>query len=133
MGKIDRLKPKGGKRILAPEPPQSTDHDPPAFCLQHLATAGFNACTKDERLALINKMKLLSQMTWVQIKSQPKHGTGSEPIPQKSIDKPIPSHITSDVQFLALRFDGKKAMVGYRIGRVFHIVWLDRDFSVYKH
>ncbi len=50
-----------------------------------------------------------------------------------SIDAPLPKSITEDVTFLILRFNGKKAMIGYRDGRTFHILLLDHDFSAYKH
>jgi hypothetical protein len=45
----------------------------------------------------------------------------------------IPAHVTEDVTLLSFRFHGKAPMVGYRVGRIFHIVWLDHDFAVYSH
>lgn len=131
---IKGFHPKGGKHILAPEAAPNFDKQPPAFCLQHLDSShSLENCTSDEKVALVNQMRLLSQMTWLQIKGAPRHGAGSETIARSSIRRPVPSHVTDDVTFLALRFDGKKVMVGYRIGRIFHIVWLDRDFTLYPH
>ena len=52
---------------------------------------------------------------------------------RKSIDAPIPQSVTDDVTFLVLRFNGKKAMIGYRDGRTFHILLLDHNFTAYKH
>ena len=42
----------------------------------------------------------------------------------------IPSVITPDVKILAFRFC---AMVGFRDGVIFHVVWLDRGFTLYDH
>lgn len=132
--KIKGLHAKGSKNILAPDPAPNFDRQPPAFCFQHLDSSHpLEKCTPEEKVALINQIRLLSQMTWLQIKGAPRHGAGSETIARSSIMRAIPSHVTDDVTFLALRFDGKKAMVGYRIGRIFHIIWLDRDFTLYSH
>jgi len=45
----------------------------------------------------------------------------------------IPASITDDVTIWAIRFAGMNPMVGYKRGDVFHIVWLDHNFSVYEH
>ncbi|MBI2853307.1 MAG: hypothetical protein HYX87_00100 [Chloroflexi bacterium] len=46
---------------------------------------------------------------------------------------PIPSDITDDVQLLAMRFNGAKAMVGYREDNISHIIILDPKFRAYDH
>jgi hypothetical protein len=45
----------------------------------------------------------------------------------------IPPDVTDDVNFIAFRFYAKAPMVGYRSMEVFHIGWLDRDYSLYDH
>jgi hypothetical protein len=75
----------------------------------------------------------MSQLTWNELRQAQRHGIGSEKIDRKSITRPIPSHITEDVTFLAFRFSGKKSMVGYRMKEMFHIIWFDRDFKLYDH
>jgi len=75
----------------------------------------------------------LSQLTWSQIQSSPRHGLGYEKIPRAAIKAPVPSLITEDTNFIAFRFSGKKAMVGYRDRAVFYVVWLDRNFTLYDH
>jgi len=62
-----------------------------------------------------------------------RHGNGKENIEQKRIRRPMPSIVTGDVKLWALRFSGKKPMVGFRSGDVFHILWLDHSFDLYPH
>jgi hypothetical protein len=74
-----------------------------------------------------------SQLTWIQLQLTPRHGLGSEKIARAAI-RPIIPDIAKGVEFfLAFRFSGMKPMVGMRRGAVFHVLWLDRDFSVYPH
>jgi hypothetical protein len=72
-------------------------------------------------------------MTWNQLVGSHRHGSGTEKTARQSIRAPIPRHVTEDVTFLAFRFHRKRPMVGYRDGRIFHILWLDHSFSVYDH
>jgi hypothetical protein len=58
---------------------------------------------------------------------------GYEKIAKKSIRATIPTHIKDDVVFIAFRFYGKAPMVGYREDVVFHLLWIDRDFTLYQH
>jgi len=92
-----------------------------------------NSCEKDDKAALASRLFLLSQMTWAEIGRSPRHGLGHETISRDALNAPIPQGISEDVTFLAFRFSGKKAMVGYKDARVFHIIWLDRDFKLYAH
>lgn len=76
----------------------------------------------------------LSQMTWQQIQYSGRHGLGSEKISRSEIKgAPIPHEITEDTPLLAIRFCALAPMVGYRVGQVFHVLWLDRAFTLYKH
>ena len=72
-------------------------------------------------------------MTWAQIKTADRMGLGFETIARSSITAGIPRHITDDVRLLAFRFFGNAPMVGYRDGRVFFVLWLDRSFTLYNH
>ena len=75
----------------------------------------------------------MSRMTWNQLRSAPHLGMGCEKIEQNEIKRPIPAYITKDVTLLAFRFHAKKPMVGYRVREMFHIIWFDRDFTLYDH
>ena len=70
----------------------------------------------------------LTQRTWLDLKLAPKHGSGCEKVNPKVAK---PRDITDEVVFLAFRFHGKCPMVGFRDGRMFHVVWIDRNHEVY--
>jgi len=106
----------------------------PVFCFKHLqADYSLAQCDKDERAAFIEQLCMYSQMTWQQIILAPRHGLGSEKISLDSIRAPLPRSVTPDVTLLALRFDGKKPFVGYRYHFIFHVLYIDRGFTLYPH
>lgn len=134
--RIRPRKVKGGKKIAAPQVKESipAEQQPPVFSLQYLQKGYcITDCEQKDQASFALKMKRLSELTWNRIQSAPRHGLGYERIAQKAIKQPIPQHITQDVNLIAFRFAGKKPMVGYRDGRIFYVVWLDRDFSLYDH
>lgn len=107
----------------------------PVFCFKYLHKKyHLDKCQPKEKIALIERITKLCSMTWDDVKMASKDGFGTEKISQKSIKgAAIPSHITKDEILYALRFDGKKPMVGYKRAFVFHVVYLDRDFTLYDH
>jgi len=106
----------------------------PVFCFKYLnKDYHIDKCDKDEKIKFIDRLCHLSSMTWEQIKFAPRHGAGTEKIAQDSIKAPKPVHVTKDVIFYALRFDGMKPMVGYKSDFIFHLVYIDRDFTLYRH
>ncbi|OAV69617.1 hypothetical protein Barb6_00013 [Bacteroidales bacterium Barb6] len=73
-------------------------------------------------------------MTWEQLQRSPKHGIGSEKIELNALKANIPPSFGKDVpHLLAFRFDGKKPFVGCRDKSVFHILFIDRAFTLYDH
>ena len=90
---------------------------------------------KDNKfLALILKrLKKLSTMTWKDLKLSDRHGSGYEIIDKKSINGKIPQSITDDAQIIAFRGQGMSPIAGYRSGKTFHVLFIDRDFTLYKH
>jgi len=131
--KIKLISPSKGDRIKQPEVDiPSTDNLPPVFSLSHMdKDYCITKCEPDEKIAFVHQIHLLSQQRWIDLKLAPKQGIGYEKITALNISRP--QNIQEDAKFIAFRFHGKKAMVGYRDLRIFHIVWIDRDFSVYKH
>ena len=106
----------------------------PLFSLRYLQKShGISNCTQEEKSSFADSLHNLSQLTWGELKQAPRHGLGFEKIPRDHIKKPIPPHIKEDVNFIAFRFCGKAPMVGYRSKAVFHVLWLDRDFTLYDH
>lgn len=90
-------------------------------------------CTDEEKKSFAETIWNLSKLTWLQIKGAHRHGLGTEKIDRASIRAAVPACVTEDVAILAFRFCGKAPMVGFRSGRIFHIIWFDRDFSLYRH
>lgn len=139
MSKLKPRKTENGKNIKSRNKENNDKFhyiNHPVFCFNYISKKGysFNDCDDQEKLDLINKLTTLSNMTWAEIQLSPKHGLGSEKIAIKSIKTKLPNNFTEDVSFLlALRFSGKKAMVGYRNEFIFHVFFLDRDFTLYPH
>lgn len=136
MGRIrgTERREKGSKIAVRSADEIPVPQQKPIFSLRHLdGVYSISRCTKDEKAAFADTLHRLSQLTWAQIYSSPRHGLGFEKIARDSICGSIPSHITEDVNFIAFRFCGMAAMVGYQDKAVFHVIWLDRDFTLYKH
>jgi hypothetical protein len=131
--KIKQVTPSKGTRIKQPEvDTPSTDGLPPIFSLTHMDKKYcITECEPDEKIAFVDQIHLLSQQKWIDLKLAPKLGTGYEKITKLNVA--IPQDIKEDAKFIAFRFQGKKVMVGYRDMRIFHIIWIDRDYSVYDH
>ena len=127
--------PNSGKYIKPKAVIEETpDQQPPVFSLQYLQQGySLAECDKEEAAAFAQMLARLSQMKWADIKTAARHGLGFEKIARNALKPPIPSHITDDVNFIAFRFSGMKPMVGYREGVIFHVLWLDRSFSLYAH
>lgn len=116
------------------EKPGSTDGLSPVFCLHHLADGWrISDCGRDDQAAFALTTEKLSRLTWREIRDAHRHGVGTEKISRSALKAPVPADIAEDVQFIALRFSGKKPMVGFRSSRIFHVVWFDSRFSLYDH
>ncbi|MBI3441573.1 MAG: hypothetical protein HY052_07215 [Proteobacteria bacterium] len=114
----------------------STEHQCPHFSFEQMQrNTGYSVecCQKDDRAALASKLYELSQITWATIRGSGRHGVGCEKIERPSIKAPLPLSLTEDVSILALRFNGKAPMLGYREGRIFHVLLLDWNFKAYSH
>lgn len=137
MGKLKNPQKNQGTKIkVTPNDiPAFSDIQHPIFCFKNLhKNHSLDQCDNDELVGLIRKLCSLSLMTWQNIQFSAKHATGSEKIARNSIKPSIPNNITEDVEhFLSIRFLGKKCFIGYRNHFIFHIVYIDRDFTVYNH
>ncbi|MGJ0580402.1 hypothetical protein ACR71G_20665 [Xenorhabdus bovienii] len=123
-----------GRLRIGPEFDDHSENRPPEFSLRYLQDSYcVDSCQRDEKAALSDRLFRLSKLTWSQIKQQHRHALGFEKIHRTAIKPAIPPHITEDVNLIAFRFSGMKPMVGYRRDSTFFIVWLDRDFTVYRH
>lgn len=70
-------------------------------------------------------------MTWGEILRADRHGLGTEKISESAINAALPDMV--GVQYLALRYNGKRPMVGYRQKNIFFVLWFDHDFTLYDH
>ena len=119
---------------LAPNLSVSSQGESPAFCLKYLSGHYcLTKCEQSEQAALAATLHKLCKLTWGDIQQAHRHGAGFETIARHSIKTGIPAAIGEDVRLLAFRFSGKKAMVGFRTGRIFHVVFLDPKFTLYDH
>lgn len=119
-------------------PPTGSDDDkPPAFSFERMqdgSGSSFNCCGDDDRHHLAKRIYMLSRMPWKEIKQAPAKGLGAESIPRFRIKRPVPNAVTEDIQsFYSLHYVGKKRFVGYRVGQIFFILWVDHSFEVYDH
>lgn len=136
--KIKRGGRKGsGKRFSSPAHKQSEptnfEKDRPVFSLKCDGDYCLVHCDKNDMAAFADQIHRLSSLTWQQLKAAPRHGLGYEKIERHSLQVPVPISVPEDATIIAFRFSGKKPMVGYRDKNTFHVLWLDRNFSVYKH
>ena len=77
---------------------------------------------------------MLSKKTWQEIEYSGRHSSGSEKISRDEINLELPEDISDDVSFfLAIRFFDMKPFVGFRNRFIFHVLYIDRDFSLYRH
>ena len=138
MSKFPSAKPKKaafGKtsgEAITPNP----DRMPPIFSFEYMKGGNgysIDCCNDDHRSALASRLFLLTKMSWMEIRNAPRHGLGSETISKTSIKPALPTAVTEDVTLIALRYNGKCPMVGFRDGRVFHILYLDHSMDCYPH
>lgn len=121
--RIRRPKEVKGAHITYPVPVTIPDTQKrPIFSFHYLQdTHCISGCTREEKAGFADTMRALSKMTWNEIRSAPRHGLGSEKIERNIIRAPIPSNITDDATFLAIRFHKMRPMVGFRESNIFHI------------
>ncbi|WP_231420741.1 hypothetical protein [Sphingomonas sp. Leaf205] len=129
-------KPAFNPKASEPGKPVSTNTMRPLFSFEHMKEGGgysVECCEQDDRASLALRLHKLGRMTWGEIGNAPRHGLGTEKIARSSMVPALPSVVTEETNLLAIRFSGMKPMVGFRDGRVFHILFLDKDFTAYPH
>ncbi|RLC18583.1 MAG: hypothetical protein DRI57_08220 [Deltaproteobacteria bacterium] len=132
MGRLIQKKRDKGRHLSAPAAdPPSPDREHPVFSFRHLQKQfGIGTC---DPAAFVRQLRQVSQLTWMQWKLAPRQGMGLERIPRTAIRTEIPRAITNDVgEFFSFRFTNGR-VVGFRDRSVFHIVWTDGTFRLYKH
>lgn len=82
---------------------------------------------------MLDRLRILGKLSWQQIRQEHKHRYGTETISRDSLKVGIPSFVTPDTRLIAFRAYDLVAMVGYKSDRVFHVLWIDREFKLYDH
>lgn len=133
--KPKRAKLTRGPHLAAPESlGENPQRQTPVFCLHYLrGRYGLSPCDATEKAALADTLHQLCQQTWAELATRHRHKGGYEKIDRTALRTDVPPHLTAEVNLLAFRFCGLKPMVGYRDRRTFHILYLDRDFTLYDH
>jgi hypothetical protein len=117
--------------------PTNIDELPPAFSFEKMQDGSgnsFNCCEDDDRLYMAKRIYMLSREPWRKIRQASSGGLGAEQIPRDRLKRPVPTVVTPDVDFFySLHYVAKKRFIGYRVGQVFHVLWIDHTFEVYDH
>jgi len=124
-----------GKKYNYPIPPSSpTIIGKPVFSFHYLQNSYcVSKCSKRQKIGFVDTMRILSSLEWNLIYSSKRHQYGKEIIPRYRFKVPIPFCISEDENIIAIRFHDNAPMVGVRRDDIFHIVWFDRNFTVYDH
>ncbi|RZT56963.1 hypothetical protein EV283_1020 [Sphingomonas sp. BK036] len=129
-------KPAFNKNASEPAKPAPTNMQRPIFSFEYMKEGGgysVECCEQEDRSQFALRLHKLGRMTWAEIGNAPRHGLGTEKIARSSMSVALPPVVTQDTNLLAIRFSGKKPMIGFRDGRVFHVLFLDKDFTAYGH
>lgn len=117
------------------EKPVDYDKNRPVFSFYNIQK-GFSLddLENDEKFSFIKKIVLISQSKWIELKNANKNGYGCEVLTNRnSIKATMPSCFPNDASIVVFRFHEKKPMIGFRQKDVFHIVWLDKNLTIYDH
>lgn len=133
--KPKQQQPKSFGQIKSPS--ISKNDQKPLFSFHH---HGKDYCIEDcelhEKVAFSIWMYKLSQFTWGELATEPRTGFGYEHIPRKQFIPNPPKSLTEEVdKYMVFRFHNPSngRIIGYRLGEVFHIIWIDCTSSAYNH
>ena len=133
---IKRPKTKSSKIKIQEKTFEIKSFEKPVFSFFNMKNGNYHidTCNEEQKASLALKLSKIGQLTWQELKTSYKHGLGYEFIDQGSIKGDNIINLTDDVKLIAFRFWKKAPMVGYRCSNgAFHILWLDKDFSLYNH
>ncbi len=130
-----KQKHKNNTRFIVDEP-EDYNKMPPLFSLERVQSGKFcfSQLDQTDKSAFADAIFKRRNLTWNHIQQTHRHKLGYEKISISSIKTSIPKFITEDNHTLiAFRYNGKKAMVGYRIKNIFYVLWFDHSFNLYDH
>jgi hypothetical protein len=108
------------------------DQERPAFCFRYLQ-GGYDTqvLTSDQATQFLDRLRRLSQLSWIDLYGSGRHGMGCEKIANLRVG--LPRALSPDTTILAFRCFGLMPMLGFRRFHVFHLVWLDPNGECYNH
>lgn len=110
--------------------------DYPIFCFKHLQDISIKDCDPQVFLALIERIRKLENLGWLEINKSHRHAYGHEGIPINQIKPKLPPFISDDVEKLyAFRYQGNNLpFLALRNGNVLHIIFIETKFGdIYDH
>lgn len=124
------------------QPTTNYDKERVKFCFAYVietGKGGFNELDEDMKSSIMTAMVKRREQTWAEAKLQGRHKQGMENIDRDSMAlslESMPEHIKMRKKFIAFRYHGMMAMVGFRENDVFYPLGFDANFhnkSVYGH
>ena len=106
----------------------STDSQYPVFSFKNVCS---NHCQLSdwqgrELLKLITTFKTMESLPWGEVRNH--KGLNLKPIEQCAFR--LPDSVPEDVVIQEVKVDKKRRLFGYRAGRVFYLIWFDRNHDV---
>lgn len=116
-----------------PTPLLSTEH--PVFCFRFLRAGwDFAALPGQETARAVAAMYTLSQQTWATIRQRGHRNGGSEVLPVGRLlhgaGQP-PEAFRAHDKFVVCRYSDAGRLAGFRVGPVFHLVWITATHALY--
>ncbi|MCU0073986.1 hypothetical protein N8H71_20535 [Pseudomonas koreensis] len=137
MAKLKRWESDAAAKVTARTSTTETDTSearPPVFSFEYLQNGWcIQDCETVERSKMLERLRVLGKMSWRELRKEHRHRYGCETIERSSLKVGIPAFLTGDVRLLVFRAFERVAMVGYKNQRIFYVVWIDREFKLYKH
>ncbi len=124
-----------GLKLPRGDKSDSADKNNPLFSFEFLSSDYcLSLCTKAQKVQFVDRIRVLGSQTWGEIKLKHRNSGGFELIPKNEIRSSIPKIITQDVDKIhVFHFGDHIPLAGTRQKEVFYIIWIDRDFTLYKH
>ena len=108
----------------------STDHLNPVFSFDSTCKNHFqlNELTKGELDQLIDSLRIMSSLSWAEVK---KYKGLRFKGPLEHYNATLPEWLDRDVDVFEFAFSKRGRVFGYKSGRIFHIIWFDRNHDLY--
>ena len=95
-------KTKGANLKEPAEPAKPAEKEHLTVSLRYLRPSHcISVCERDDVLSFVEKIRILTSKSWMEIGTFPRHGLGYEKIARTSLQVQIPDHVTPDVNILA--------------------------------